>query len=52
MQDKNEEITSSYENSDSSSKGIVSSLTGIVNLFMGEADDASSDDTVFGMCWT
>jgi len=47
MQDKNEEITSSYENSDSSSKGIVSSLTGIVNLFMGEADDASSDDTVF-----
>merc|ERR1719491_330518 len=47
-QDKNEEITSSYKNSDSSSKGIVSSLTGIVNLFMGEGGgDTSNDDAVF-----
>jgi len=46
--DKNEE-TSSYKNSDSSSKGIVSSLTGIVNLFMGEGAEETSNDseTVF-----
>jgi hypothetical protein len=29
--------TDSYETSDASSKGLVSSLTGIVNLFMGES---------------
>ena len=48
VQDNNE--GRSYKDSDLSSKGIVSALTGIVNLFMGKGDDGSDEDAFFGMC--
>ena len=36
--------TSTYETSDASSRGIVSSLTGVVNLIMGPSKDADEKD--------